>query len=116
MNPVNMVSRWIGDNGSPLGALAMRQLKMHLFDGNRAIIGNGTEFLAISAHGSRQPNNTKTWVTPTAQIGWRCSPILQDSIKRAKQISLSRAPYRRKSLFTFSAYTLLMRNESHEAV
>ena len=47
---------------------------------------------AVSAHGIKQPNATKTGVVSDAQMGWRPIHILAESINRADVISLSRVP------------------------
>ena len=48
--------------GAPLGALAIRVLKDHLFAGKRDFIWGTAEYLVISATGNKQPNATKTGV------------------------------------------------------
>ena len=71
-----MEGPWFGDNGPKLGALAIRHLETLLFNGHRPILGNDIEFFVVFARGVNQPNTIQTGVAPTAQLGWRASPIL----------------------------------------
>ena len=116
MSQPNLTDRRGGRGSVPLGALAVGHLETHLFAGNRALIGNGTEFLLVSAPGVKQPNTTKTGVTLAVQIARCASPILLESVGRNKMIPLSRVLYRRKYLLTFSVSTLLAPIESYDLV
>ena len=109
-------TRWIGQNNVSLNASNIRNLKDHLLAGNVALVGNGTEFLAVVAPGVKQPNTTKSGVTLTIQIKWCSSPILRESINRSNSIFMSRVPYMHKTLFTCNVFTLVSINESYDEV
>ena len=107
---------WVGRNNDSLNASIIRTLKDHLFSGNVALVGNGTEFLAVLAPGAIQHNTTKSGATLSIQIKWRPSPILRDSVGRTNGIFISRAPYMHKTLFTSNVFTLVSTNESYDEV
>ena len=98
---------------STLGAAAVRHLKTHLFEGNHALAGDGTEFVLVSSPGVKQPNAAKTGVILNIHVRWCSIPVIADSITRSNRAFLSRVPYRRKSLFTCTLLTLLRPSESY---
>ena len=95
-----------------MAPVAVRRLETHLFDGNQAFMGGGAEFLLVYAPGTRQPDTTKTGAVLAVKLEWRAFPILADPINRTNRIFLSRVPYRRQSMFTCNAFTLLHPNVS----
>ena len=116
MTHPNLTERWVGRSSAPLGALDIRHLETPLFNGNRALICNGAEYLLIFAPGAKKPITTRTGVALAVQIAWRTSPVLLESVSRIIRIFRPRAPYRHMSLFACSVFTLLAPNESHELV
>ena len=116
MSKPNLTDRWVGRGSAPLGAVTIRRLKTHLFAGHRSLIGNGAEFLLVSAPGAKQPNATKTGVILTVQITRCTSPILLESVSRNNMIPPSSIPQHHMSLFTCSVFTLLAPNESYDLV
>ena len=116
MNNMVLSDRWVGRNNASLDTLSIRALKNHLFAGNVALVGNGTEFLAVLAPGFKQHNTTRSGVTLSIQIQWRSSPILCDSVNRHNGIFISRVPYMRKTLFSCNVFTLISINESYDEV
>ena len=109
-------ARWFGRNNVSLNASNIRNLKDHLLAGNVALVGNGTEFLAVLAPGVKQPNTAKSGVTLTIQIKWCSSPILCGSANRPSSIFTPRVPYMRKTLFACNVFTLVSINESYDEV
>ena len=116
MDSQSIQPRWLGGSNASLGAPAIRKLKDHLFTCERALLGNGTEFLPAKAPGAKQPNTAKTGAILTVSIEWRTSSILCESVNRTNRLFATSVPYQHKSLFTCNAFTLLAALESHEEV
>ena len=110
-----LTDRRLGGNLSSLGALSIRQLKGHLFGGNRALVGNGTVFPSIAAPGMERPYTTKSGATLTVQAGWCSSSLLMDYANRTDSAFISRAPISMQAaLFTCNAYAIILTNQSYE--
>ena len=102
-----MSARWSGAGCPPLDALTIRQLKTHLLPGNHALMGNGAEFLMVSAPDAKQPNTAKTGAVLHAQVQRIPSPVLAESFARLNRSFLTRAPYRHQTLFTCAISTFV---------
>ena len=105
--------RWECDKGTPLDRLTIRASKGHLFSGNRALVGNATEYLAIAAHGTKQPNATKTGVLLDVRVEWSTSAALSVTIARNNRVFSTRVPFLHKRHFACNAFALLVTDGSY---